>query len=673
MEERQNYNLGLSVFAPPVSATCWDWCCTHLRLRNSRWDPRRAGLMRHWYEIATARISGKPLPHDPCAHRTEELYLVLIAQLAKTTFMQSVFAWVMACHPREMAWYVTRTKDAKTIRKRGIVPMIENTHELSRLLPEGIDARESALGQDVISLGANLLYMLNANLLNDLRSLALPLIAIDEFNRLVEDIEEEGDPIDLAKVRQRTIPHDRLLMGSTTPGAVNGHGWRRLRSGSHERPLVKCQVCDASDYLDDKAVVSGTDKPLAEYPTAVIIRERLARVVCRHCGALHGAATVRQMVTECIAAGGQWVPGVWEQDDARPDGQWMPLSDFDQHGRLLRIVPPDTVIRSGWANALYSPDVTLDSFAATMVAKLIRGKESEKKTWTNCEACRPWINQFTPKTTDEIAEACLDYAHGSCPESAEWLVLVFDQQGNQAGRMWYPWVLRAWQPGVGSWLVACGKSSSDAERDAMEEMSYPIGNEHRPCDLVVIDCANPNFREAAYRWAAEKVTKRICVRGDVRLQPGETWREVPPPDPKKPSRTNRPHDVHEYRIHPHHWRDELEQAINGKSLLPWHLPGRSSIPDYYLKSLNSEDRVIQSRRIVGGGMEDVAVWIPRVTSQTDDSTSVRKDTHWADCEKIHLAIADIFGFSKVSAKEHAAEAHEPQEERREDHFAAGVW
>ena len=667
--------LALALLAPPASASAWDWCAAHLHLRGGRWDPRRAGLMRHWYDIATARISGVPLRHDPWAHRTEELYLVLIAQLAKTTYMQSVLAWAIANHPREMAWYGTRGKDVSRFRKRALVPMIESTAQLNALLPTSQEAREIALGSDLLQLGGSILYLLNANLLDDLRSLALPLISVDEFNRLDEDLEQEGDPIDLAKVRQRTLPHDRLLMASTTPSSVNGHGWRRLRSGSHERPLVICPPCQGADVLDDRQVCSSTELPLAEYPTTVLVRDRLARWACHHCGTLHNAAEVRTMVLECIASGGRWCQGTWSQSDDHPGGHWQPVGDFDENGRLVRIIPPETTIRSGWANALYSPDVTLDGFAAGMVSKLIRGKESEKRTWTNTEACRPWIHQFIPASTDDIvAAACRGYAFGSCPsQDCEWLVLTIDQQGNQAGHFWFPWVLRAWALGGESWLVAAGKAEGEANLDDLIDRLWPIGSQSRSPDLVAMDVANPNYRQRGYLWAAEDPRRRICLRGDSRLDSGETWREVPA-DTKRAHRTSRPAEVHEWRIHPHHWRTILHESMLARhGRPPWHLP--SDPPKYYLQSLNAEDQTVENRRVTGGGFEEVVVWVPRITSQTDDSVSVRKDLHWADCEKMQCALADIFGFAKPVDADLPATPPQNVEEPAPSQagFQDGVW
>lgn len=645
LTESDYHRLALEWLAPGASVSLWDWCADHLVLRNGRFDPDRAGIMAHWYRIAGARLSGERLPGDPMAHLTEQIYLIAIAQLAKTTLLLAIAAYMMANHPRECALYLSQLKAHKKLYKRGLRPMIERTRPLADMLPDSQEAREAALGQEIIDLAGALLYQLSGNNIEDVRSLPLPLILADEFDRLMDDLDGEGDPVDLMLVRQRTMPHERLFVGSTTPSRTARHGWRRLCGGSHERPLVVCPVCGGLDFLNDQHIVARKGAlPLREYPDLVIRREGLARWACQWCSAEHDSRAVRAMVLDCIKHS-RWIAGTWSQNDEHPHGIWLPApGTLDDAGRLKAIIPPDTVIRSGWANALYSRDETLDSFAATKTKNYYHGTSSQKRTWTNTEACRPWIHVFTPRKPKDLATtAGLNYALGSCPvQGIDMLIMVMDQQGNDEGRFWFPYVLRAWKRGVGSWLVDTGSAKNETEAEELEERLWPIGNQHLTADVIVRDVANPNYRRFGYRWAAGEPSRRLCLRGDVRMQPGETWREVPPPDPSKASRTSRPAEVHEWRIHPHAWRDELEERLSGRRG-GWHIP--TTAPDFYLKSLNAEDRIIENRRQVGGGFEDVAIWVPRVTQSTDESVTVRKDIHWADCEKMQLAMAEILNLN----------------------------
>ena len=197
------------------------------------------------------------------------------------------------------------------------------------------------------------------------------------------------------------------------------------------------------------------------------------------------------------------------------------------------------------------------------------------------------------------------------------------------------------------------------------------GSKRRAPDLVVIDCANPNFRQHAYDWAGERIDRRLCLRGDSRLSPSETWREVPLPDPRKRQKTSRPAGVREWRIHPHYWRERLDgclkMGLHGE--MPWTLPDRASLPGEYLKSMTAEERILTSVR-VPGGFETQHVWAKRVSPNADGSTSTRKDEHWADCEKMQLAVADILGLTIAPTPDPVAAA--PVAARGDD-YGASVW
>jgi hypothetical protein len=78
--------------------------------------------------------------------------------------------------------------------------------------------------------------------------------------------------------------------------------------------------------------------------------------------------------------------------------------------------------------------------------------------------------------------------------------------------------------------------------------------------------------------------------------------------------------------------------------------------------------------MVGGGFEEIVVWVPRVTSQTDETVNVRKDIHWADCEKMHLALADILGINKQTERQaNNGPRVTDVEDLANEAFDGGVW
>jgi hypothetical protein len=184
-------------------------------------------------------------------------------------------------------------------------------------------------------------------------------------------------------------------------------------------------------------------------------------------------------------------------------------------------------------------------------------------------------------------------------------------------------------------------------------------------------------------WAAKKLSLRICLRGDSRLDESEPWKQVDPPDPRHRSKTARPAEVKEYRIHPHHYRTKLEELITREAgAPPWHIPAEP--PPYYLDSLTSEEKILATRRKKGGGTEQVFIWQPRVTTATSEKVNVRTDTHWSDGEKMAIAMADILGINEPipphestadprAAAASAAADDTDTHETATDEFFAGTW
>lgn len=696
LSEPELYEQGLNLFKPVADLDAYSWCEKYLHVRDGKWTARRAALLKHWYDIASARITGKEMPGDPYAHLCESISLVTITQIAKTTFILSLIAWLIANHNVEMGLYLSREKEYKRIKKRSIRPMIEKTDILNALLPQTEEARERAMASNDITIGGSLLHLLNGNVVEDLRGMPLEFVAADEIEQLVADIEKQGSPIELMHGRQRTYPFSKLFVGVSSPAALDGHAWSSVCAGSHERLMVVCENCGCCDYLNMNNMVlqSGIEgtKKLSDFPPEIIIKEQLTRWHCSY-GCLHAAIAVERMLNNGIDHS-RWIAGDWALTDDHPGGIWVPNSRFDTSGRLQEIIPPETRARSGWANALYSTFTTLDTVAADMVKKFDHGKPKTKKAWVNTEKCEPWIHVFTPTTTDELKNiACHGYQCGLCPIDPDYIILSFDQQGNMRGKFWYPWIVRGFQRraagGAESWLIACGKAMSESEREATEERMWPCGSGgiQRAADVVSMDVANGNYRAQGYIWASDNdaPSKRVCLWGDDRQKSGEYWKESPIPDPRKKRKTSRPYGVHEWIIHPHHWRGVLQERLMGSEMEPpFHIPNAETIPDYYLRSMTAEEMLLKNRRAVGGGYEEVMVWEPRITSQSDSGApNRRKDNHWADAEKMCIALAEIIGLNDpletiaLNTSPRNDARNTPDNDSFDDHdvgdYTSGVW
>ncbi len=674
---REDYgSLAVDCLSPAASADLWEWCQAHLTMPNGKpWEIRRAQRFRHWYRVINARLNGHPMDGDPWAHRCEQLYFCWSNQIHKTALMHAAILYCLAIRPSKMALFMHRLQDLKKTRITKLQRQVETTGVLAELLPEGIEARDSALGSITWQIAASILFFSCAAVVDDIRSEDLELIFADEFDRYPADVEDYGDPIEQLLGRQRIYRASKFLFAASTPGAIAGHCWSRLVSGSHERMLVDCVHCGGAQDLDDRQIVLEGGRKLDKVPAADILAGKLARFACRHCGATLDARQVRAALDQAVHLDRPWCPGTWAISPEHPQGRWTPSADFDAGGRLKRIHPPETIIRSAWANALYSTDETLDTIAAK-IAGGMQGTAATKKTVTNNECARPSIITITESDTEDIsrvAQPPQPYEFGSLNREAKWLFLMFDQQGNQEEFFWWPWVLRAINPGGESWLVDAGEARSAAERDALEARSWLIGDKRRAPDRVGMDSANGNALFYIYLWASKKTSKRILLRGDGHLADGIPWQEVVD-NPKTRRRTPKPSGVREYRIHPHYWRNKLWDRMRAvgedkEALIRWWLP--SDAPKKYLNSMTSEEQVTENRRVTGAGHRQVLVWRPRVISSTADKDTYRDDNHWWDAEASIAAAANILGWDRPVPKVDPNEKQAPPPPPSEDGWMGG--
>lgn len=648
--------LARQVLVPPQAQDAWRWCSDHLVMEDGRrWSTERALIMRRWLRLVQARLSGRPDPRDPYAHLCEQLWICAATQIVKTTFLHDVILYTLANFPRKAALYMGRGADLKDNRIFRLQARLERIKDLERRLPRGDEARERALGSRTWQVGTGLQFFLNGNVIDDLRSGNYGLIAADELERFDLDVGGYGDPIDQMASRQRTYARSRLLIGASSPGVTAGHTWRRLCVGaSHERLLVVCPDCQAADWLDPDRITLVGDHRWDEVSPSQVRDQHLARFVCFGCGAMHDGETLRQMSRDAVHTE-RWAAGTWSVSPDHPQGAWVPHADRDGNGRLLRIHPVESIVRSAQIGSLFSIDQTLDEFASNW-AKASQGTEGNRKTFVNNERAEPFMRTVTEADTDRIiatttpAEA---YPVGSCPYAAPYLLLIFDQQGNTRETWWFPWVVRAFALGGESWLVDAGRANTVEERDALEQRTWMIGGSPKRPTRIAMDSGNGNFLWDAYLWASKRPAERVLIRGDARYRDGIPWREVVDA-PGSRRRTPKPANVREWAVHPHYWRTELWDCIRAlPSATPerprprWWLPDQP--PAFYLASLTSEEQVVE-RRKVAGGWADQLIWRPRIIATTGDSVTERRDNHWWDVEADGLALAHILGWCAVKPK-----------------------
>ncbi len=605
--------------------------------------------MRHWQDLVSARRLGRKFMghRDQYAHLTEQIWLVAGTQSTKTrSLLYASLGYLVDQWPSPKALVLPRLKDFKKVLDNRVRPFFNETPTLARHFPQRASLLKQAITYSAWTLDTCTLYMLCGELADDLRSFPISDLFFDEFDLLPIDCEGQGDPIELVLDRQKTWPRTKLAIGVTTPTAVDGHGWRRLCSGSHERLFVRCRSCGADQELHPDQLRWPADKT----PDQIKVH-RLASWACAYCKAeVADDGTKDRLVAEAADAF-RYVPGTWAITGETPGGKWTPHADFDDRHQITRVHAAETTIRTGCVNSLYSQFVSLSEFAAHELAAKQKGNASEWTAHLNGWRCEPTIQQVAPAidmtTLGEKATGS-HYGLGTCPTSdGGKLALICDQQGNSRATAWFPYVVRYIAPGGDSWLVDAGKAMSFEELETLEKREYTIGSDRVAPDVVAMDGANGMMRVPIQTWAAKDPSHRIVLQG--RFWPDFLWRERIAGSKKETLNKRIISGARVYSYHSNAYRTEVDSRMRWQEgSRKWNLPDDS--PDFYLASLTAEEQVLDEIRLPGVGRTKQLVWKPRITHDQQGKIVVRTDNHWWDCEVMAAVVADILGWNETRPK-----------------------
>lgn len=667
--------------APTPAPGLWDWSTTQVVLPSSEtstlgnFSPTRAAPFKRFHDIVAARKLGRPVSAtDPHAWRCEQLWVVWSAQCGKT--VSTVFpahAWCSKYFPHQPSGFFWPTIDLKKAQMRDrLEPLWQATPHLSCLMPTpGSEDYTRRIGDRTWRLSSGLRAgMRVGGIANDLRANPYANLFFDEFDALKANVGGQGDPIGLAQDRQRTFGADSMTLGVTTPSTVEGHGWRRLCSGSHERLMVKCPDCEGRDWPnpDQLRPLMPTDAQEGdEEPTPqAIARDDLAVWCCRWCGARHRTDAWRTMVREALERD-EWSAGTYTVDEEHPRGHWVPLLPIETDaegkptGRWKGIQWPviDAAVRSAHGNLLMTDVWTLGKFLAEERLAMAGSEADRQKHWNTARA-EPYFTHAAAAATDEERLQVVDreLVRGVVPAGTQYLILMLDQQGNTDRLVWFPWVLRAILPGGESWLVDCGKVPQPGKGDepgGWEGVAHLCAKTWPQADdlpavrpqLFAMDGANGVMAKKVRAWAAEKPTERILVWGNPKLHLDEPWKLYVP---GKRAKIPWPDAVKGYEINSNYWRDRVDERRRRLLGAPgWWLP--DDVPGFYLRSVwDSEVRVVVQRQVTGQGVRDIVAWERAVSVDSHGKPTYRRDNHWWDCEVALAAIMNVYSIDHIVVK-----------------------
>ena len=207
-----------------------------------------------------------------------EVALMKGAQISGTETCTSVLGYYMAEDPCPILCVQPTVDLAQRFSKTRIVPLIENSPTLKGKVKES-KSRDS--GNTILQkeFPGGILMLAGANSAAGLRSASIRILLLDEVDGYPQDVEGEGDPVDLAKARTITFARRKVMELSTPTTKGVSRIEASYENTDKRRYFVPCPECGEFHILEFKNFVIPTDGAGNKLPEQ-------AYMACPHCGSV---------------------------------------------------------------------------------------------------------------------------------------------------------------------------------------------------------------------------------------------------------------------------------------------------------------------------------------------------------------------------------------------------
>jgi phage terminase large subunit GpA-like protein len=520
----------------------------------------------------------------------ELITIVCGSQMGKTESLMNVLGHRFADGPRvPTLWIAPTQKSVKSLADDRVMKMIKGTPALWDILDKGRRNRmvEKFLANVRLGFGW-------AGSATELASHPAGLVLVDERDRMVSDVEGEGDPLVLARARTKNYPLRKIGVSSTPTIEGASPIWSLFLEGTREKWAWPCPHC--AEYF----------VPRLEYlvwPKKATPGEarRAAFVVCPSCG-----AELRDVDKVDMNARGRFIPHV---EDERGEEQAIPF-DGD---------PPYNSHASYWISGLASPWVTFGELAEMLVAAY-RSREPERiQGVVNTYGGEVWKISGDAPEWQTVLRTRGHYGRGNVPTGVRMITCGVDVQKEG---LYY--VVRGWGVNAESWLLDHGYLYGRTEYD---NVWLSLGNlitapvRDRPIDRVFVDSG---YRPGQLYRRPENVIYMFCRRHRGLAYPSKGHDTQDRPlktadlDLSIGGRTIRG-ALKLWHVNTDYLKTWIYSQIDLPPDAPVHWHTHAQIDDDYAKQVVSEEVVTKS--------SGARTWL------------TRGDNHYLDCEGLAFAAA----------------------------------
>ena len=213
-------------------------------------------------------------------HPATDIVFMAASQVGKTEVLLNWIGYTVDHDPAPMLVVQPTVDTAEKYSKQRIAPMIELSDRLQAKIPPA-RSRDSGNTTLVKDFPGGLLVMTGSNAASALASMPIKKLALDEADRYPRDVEEEGDPISLAKQRTVTFPRAKRYTASTPGRRESSHIANEYDDSSQAQYHVPCPHCGELQVLkfDNLRWMKAVDDAGRK-----VHQPETSLYFCEHCG-----------------------------------------------------------------------------------------------------------------------------------------------------------------------------------------------------------------------------------------------------------------------------------------------------------------------------------------------------------------------------------------------------
>ena len=222
-------------------------------------DPPPELTISEWadkYRVLTSEASSEPGPWrtdrfpftkeimDICSPQdpTKEIVMMKAAQVAWTEIMLNIMGYTIHYDPQPLLYIQKTIQAVERFSAQRFSKSLEATPEILERLPKQ-KSRDDSNTKTLKNFPGGLIILGGANSAASLRSMPISRLLLDELDSFEHDIQEEGDPIDLAIRRTSNFPRRKIFYGSTPLVKETSRIERLFNEGDQRYYRIPCPFC----------------------------------------------------------------------------------------------------------------------------------------------------------------------------------------------------------------------------------------------------------------------------------------------------------------------------------------------------------------------------------------------------------------------------------------------